>query len=256
MIRLRAPAAAGQFYPENKEELNALLDTLFMGSEKEHNAIAGVTPHAGLMYSGSTAAQTWNNVDVSKTIVLVGPDHTGASQGETCVDTSDAWKTPLGIVPVDVPLAKALAGEFTDNGRAHSGEHSLEVQLPLIQRVAPEARIVPIMMGDQSLGSSQKLAAALAKRDVTVVASSDYSHYVSPHKAKEDDNYAIEALCKLDVDGFYSRILEMDITSCGYGPQAVAALYAKEKGATRGLMLDYSTSPGDRVVGYASIVFL
>ncbi len=253
---MRAPAVAGQFYPADSKELNALLDTLFMGSEKEHNAIAGVTPHAGLVYSGSTAAQTWNNVDLSKTIVLVGPDHTGKGQGETCVDTSDAWETPLGSVGVDVPIAKALASEFSDNGEAHSDEHSLEVQLPLIQRIAPKARIVPVMMGDQSLGSSQKLAAALAKHDVTVVASSDYSHYVTPHKAKENDGYAIEALCKLDVNGFYSRILEMDITTCGYGPQAVAALYAKEKGATKGVLLEYSTSPGDRVVGYASIVFL
>jgi hypothetical protein len=253
---MRQAAVAGTFYPGGREELRKLVGSLLKPAKGGKKAVAGVAPHAGLVYSGKTAAFTWKNVDLTKTIVLVGPDHTGMGAGRTCVYASGEWETPLGQSVVDSGVGKALAKEFTGNAEAHGLEHSLEVQLPFLQSLAPNAKIVPVMMGDQSIEAARGLAAALAKHDVTVVASSDYSHYVPPAKARSDDAYAIEALCALDIDGFYERIQDRGVSACGYGPQACAALFAKAKGAKKGVLLDYSTSPGAQVVGYASIIFV
>ena len=257
---MREPAVAGMFYPGDSSELDDEVDSFLSKAESRHKAIAGVSPHAGYTYSGQTAAWTFANLAEKETIVIVGPDHTGAALGQTAVYFEGSWKTPLGEVQVDQLMAKGLQDVGVMNKAAHSGEHSIEVQLPFIQKRFPGSKIVPIMLGDQTQGVAERLGTRLAEFDCVVVASSDFSHYVPVAKATEEDKYAIGALEKLDVSEFYKRVMEKRLSACGVGPIAVAATFAKEKGATKGVLLNYSTSAdvtGDaECVGYASVVFL
>lgn len=257
---MREPAVAGMFYPGDSGELDREVESFLSAAEPRYKTIAGVAPHAGYEYSGRTAAWTYTNLAEKETIVLIGPDHTGAALGETCVYFDGDWKTPLGDVGIDRVVAAELEDVGTLNKSAHSGEHSIEVQLPFIQKQFPGAKIVPIMMGDQTQSVAVQLGKRLARLDCAVVASSDFSHYVPVARAKADDGYAIEALKKLDVSGFYERVMERRLSACGVGPIAAAATFARESGCTKGMLLNYSTSSdvtGDSVcVGYASLVFL
>ena len=150
---------------------------------------------------------------------------------------------------------------------SHRGEHSLEVQMPFIKYRFPRGRIAPVMMGDQSPRSASDLAGKIAKarrqtgREIRLVASSDFSHYVPEEVARKDDLYAIEALKNLDTAEFYRRIGERGVSACGYGPIATLCISGKEMGATRGELLAYRTSgdvTGDHgeVVGYAAIAVM
>lgn len=257
---MREPAVAGMFYPGNSSELDSEIDRFFSNTESKHKAIAGVAPHAGHTYSGQTAAWTYANLAEKATIVFVGPDHTGASLGDTCIYFDGGWKTPLGTVEIDHGIAESLQEVGVLNKGAHSGEHSIEVQLPFVQKRFPNAKIVPIMLGDQNKDVAIALGKKLAEFDCTVIASSDFSHYVPVEKAEEEDLYAIGSLKRLDVDDFYARVIEKQLSACGVGPIAAATTFAKEKGAKKGVLLDYSTSAdvtGDeQCVGYASVVFL
>ncbi len=143
-------------------------------------------------------------------------------------------------------------------------EHSLEVQMPFIKYRCPRARIVPVMMGLQDLGSAVALGERIVRavdetgREVRVVASSDFSHYVPDRVARSQDLYAIEALADLDLERFYQRIAERHVTACGYGPIAAACTAAEARGAKHARLLRYATSgdaTGDTssVVGYAAL---
>jgi len=257
---MREPAVAGMFYPRDRKELDTLVTKFLAPTQPRYKALAGVAPHAGYEYSGATAAWTYANLAPKQTIVVIGPDHTGSSLGDTCIYSDGAWKTPLGNVGVDRALAEELRSVGVANNGAHNGEHSVEVQLPFIQKKFPGAKILPIMMGDQNKDVAIALGEALAGQECAVVASSDFSHYVPVDKAEEDDNYCIAALKKLDVEGFYERAMDRQLSACGIGPIAAAAAFAKKKGAKAGILLHYSTSADvtgdDECVGYASIVFV
>lgn len=257
---MRNPAVAGMFYPKNSSKLDAEIEKFLSKTESRHKSIAGVSPHAGYDYSGQTAAWSYANLAEKENIVLIGPDHTGAALGDTCIYFDGAWRTPLGDVEISYPIAEALQDIGVLNKAAHNGEHSIEVQLPFIQKKFPNSKIVPIMMGDQTQGTAERLGKRLAEFDCVVIASSDFSHYVPVDKARAEDGYAIEALKKLDVSEFYNRVMEKQLSACGVGPIAATTTFAKENGAKEGVLLDYSTSAdvtGDKeCVGYASMVFI
>ncbi len=248
------------FYPSDPTELDREVSQFFSNTKQQHHAIAGFAPHAGYKYSGQTAAWTYANMSAADTIVLIGPDHTGSSLGDTCIYFDGGWKTPLGTVGINYAIAEGLQDIGVLNKAAHNGEHSIEVQLPFIQKRFPKAKVVPIMMGDQNKDIAVAIGKKLSEFDCVVVASSDMSHYVPVEKAEEDDLYAIGALRRIDVDGFYERAIERQLSACGIGPIAAAATFAKGKGAKRGVLLDYSTSADitgeDQCVGYASMVFV
>ncbi len=248
------------FYPGDGAELDSQLKQFFSKAEQRHKAIAGVAPHAGYQYSGQTAAWTYANLAEKGTVVIIGPDHTGASLGETCIYFDGNWMTPLGEAEVDHATAEMLREVGQLNNSAHTGEHSVEVQVPFVQKKFPKAKVLPIMMGDQNKDVAIALGKKLAEFDVVVVASSDFSHYVPVEKAEEDDLYAVGALKRLDVEEFYERAIERQLSACGIGPIATAAAFAKEKGAKKGVLLDYSTSADatgqEECVGYVSMVFV
>ncbi|MDT8357681.1 MAG: MEMO1 family protein [Methanomicrobiaceae archaeon] len=259
----RMPSVAGMFYPGNPEKLRQTLEAFFEGVEVTGNALGIVSPHAGYVYSGKVATDAFAALprNFSGTIIIIGPSHAGYSTSAS----SRPWKTPLGTVEVDRELLEFI--DIPVDELSHRDEHSIEVQLPFVQYHAPEARIVPIMMGNQRWESADLLAVKIAGaverlgHDVRIVASSDFSHYVPEEEARERDLYAIDALTTLDTAEFFRRIMERRVSACGYGPITAMVEACKRLGAERGELLRYTTSAeatGDtsQVVGYAAIAVI
>lgn len=267
---MRSPAVAGQFYPRSPDELRRQLDEMFggvfSGVSKEELAVLGaVVPHAGYIYSGAVAAEVYARLPKRQTYVILGPNHHG--MGAPVALSRDSWRTPLGEVSVDLELADALAGTIIDQDEtAHRSEHSIEVQIPFLQRRFSDFKILPIAMGLQDeetaveVGSVLAKAASDLKRDVTVIASSDFTHYEPQEVARKVDSRLIEAVLNMDVPELYGRVYRYNATACGYGPIAATITAARAFGATSGKLLRYATSGdvvGDysQVVGYGAIVF-
>jgi AmmeMemoRadiSam system protein B len=260
---MRPCSVAGMFYPAEPRHLEQLLETLFQGKAPGINARGIVSPHAGYVYSGETAACAFSTIppDFDGTFVVIGPSHRGFM---TCA-SAIPWETPLGIMNVDSDFVEALDIEIDEV--SHRNEHSVEVQMPFIKYRFPRSRVAPIMMGDQSIEAAIGLAEHVLQaiehtgRDVRIVASSDFSHYVPEEVARKNDLYAIEALTTLNIPEFYQRLRETGATACGYGPIATMCVTCQSLGAQKAELLRYATS-GDvtqdynQVVGYAAIAVM
>jgi AmmeMemoRadiSam system protein B len=254
---------AGMFYPRDPDHLEQLLEKYYRNKGTDLNAIGIVAPHAGYVYSGEVAAIAYATIpaDFAGTFIVIGPSHRGYL---TCT-SAISWETPLGLVDVDHEFVQAL--DIRIDEYSHRNEHSIEVQLPFIKYRFPRATIVPIMMGEQSHTSAKSLAerilSALSSnaREIRIVASSDFSHYVPHEVAKKQDLSVIEALNTLDTEEFYRRIEAEGVSACGYGPIACMVLVAKERGARAARLLSYRTSGEvtgeyDQVVGYGAIAVM
>ena len=285
----RRPAVAGSFYPAEPELLDAVVSELLAGASRVErpaelapDAVAGLlVPHAGLVYSGAIAALSWALAGEigPATIVLAGTDHQAWADG-VGVWTGGPWRTPLGEAPIDDDLAgeiAALGPPFAPDDAAHMTEHSLEVQLPLLLRTCPEARIVPLAVSPRLTSHSQAgvmLGGLLARRrtageKILLVASSDLAHYPPARICEETDAELLEPLLRLDAEGL--RALEAAILGarrrglvcglCGIDPVRVTLGALTEMGASRGILLGAATSaeaggdPG-RTVGYAAAAFV
>ena len=269
---MRYPAVAGQFYEGSEPALRLQVEecfTSFLGpgeipelATTRSPSIKGiVSPHAGFMFSGPVAAHGFAALareGMPETFVMIGPNHTG--QGAGVGMTYQDFQTPLGIAKIDKELAmKISTGIIEDNIASHRHEHSLEVQLPFIQYFQPDMKFVPISMMLQDWKTAKEVGRiireAIAGKDVIIIASSDFSHYVSPETAKKKDDIAIQKILKLDAKGLYTACAKHNISACGYGP--IMAMLEAVKGSSAEL-LKYSTSgnvrPMAEVVGYASIV--
>ncbi len=280
-MEVRKPAVAGSFYPSDPDDLLSLMRELFLSLGEgeipspnelgERRVASLISPHAGYIYSGKTAAAGYSVLardGIPETFVILGPNHTGVGAAFS-VSNARYWETPLGKVEVDREFATAIKRYFEDlefDDLAHMSEHSIEVQIPFLQAIYGSPKIVPIAMGMQdpssakSLGEAIGLASELLNRDVVVIASSDMSHYLPEEEARRRDMAALEAILNLDVERLFRTLFELDVSMCGPGPASVAMTFAKLKGVERGKLVRYSTSAeasGDRsfVVGYASVVF-
>jgi MEMO1 family protein len=262
-MKVRTCSVAGQFYPAEPSHLEQLLEGFFRKAADGRDARGIVSPHAGYIYSGKTAARAFTAIDPAfdGTFVVLGPSHRGFL---TCASAVD-WETPLGILENDTEFVDRL--EMDVEEVSHRDEHSLEVQMPFIKYRFPRSRVVPVMMGAQDPASATHLAERILEavhrtgRDVRIVASSDFSHYVPEEKARKDDLAAITHLLTLDTDGFYRTVRDLGVSACGYGPIAAMVLAAKGLGARKGELLQYTTSgdvTGDHrpVVGYAAIAVM
>jgi MEMO1 family protein len=263
-MKVRSCSVAGQFYPRDPHHLEQLVAGYLEAGGAGVGGVRGiVSPHAGYPYSGAVAGRAFAALDpdFSGTFVVIGPSHRGCL---TCA-SAIPWETPVGILDTDAAFVRELGIEVDEF--SHQGEHSLEVQMPFIKYRFPRTRIAPVMMGDQGPRSAADLAGKILKarertgREIRIIASSDFSHYVPEEVAREDDLYAIQALENLDTGEFYRRIRERGVSACGYGPIAALCLAAKEQGATRGELLTYRTSGDvtadhDQVVGYAAIAVM
>ncbi len=270
MKKVREPAVAGYFYPEDKNELLKILEKFADKKSAKHPCKAAISPHAGYVYSGETAGLTFSKIAIPETVILLGPNHTGYGEPYS-VTADDIWRTPLGETEIDKPLAKAFVEKsryLEEDSIAHMREHSLEVQLPFLQFFRKDVRIVPIVLSgyvDDPAWSEigETIAGVILEQrrnnSVLVVASSDMTHYEEHRVAEEKDHYAIEAILSLDADLLAERIYEKDISMCGYGPIITTIIAAKELGAKEAELVNYTTSgkkSGDysRVVGYAGII--
>ncbi len=274
---MRKHAFAGSFYPRGRDELQAMINEFLLEAAAKNpekkQFLSYVAPHAGYVYSGKTAAYTYNaianrdDIGYVDTIVIVGPNHTG--YGTRISVSAQDWETPIGNIANDLELSNAIvecSGIAGIDETAHAQEHSIEVQLPFIQTISHGKKAVFICMGDQSLGCSEDLANAITKaekelgRKILVVASSDFNHYESAEVGKGKDMKLIDAIKAMDYERFNALVGELEDTICGFGPITVSLLYAKAHGGMRGELLKYANSgeaSGDyeSAVCYASIGF-
>ncbi len=265
---------AGSFYPGSKKELeNTVKSYLSIEVPKEKDKIkAMIVPHAGYVYSGSTAALAYKSVSMQgngyDSAIIIGPNHTGI--GDPIGISASDWATPLGIVKNDTAFGEAIA-KASDMASidelSHIEEHSIEVQLPMLQCSLPDIPIVPICLGNQSLAACKDIYNSISKaekslgRHPLVIASSDFNHYESEAIAKSKDMPLIRMLEGLKAAEFNDGVIASEDSSCGYGASTIAALYARSHGAKMGKLLEYTNSgkkTGDllSVVAYASIIFL
>lgn len=269
---IRQPAVAGQFYPAGAKQVEAELDALIRPAMARRSAIAVVVPHAGWMYSGPTAGTVYSSVCVPDRVIMVGPNHHGIGSPYALFDAG-AWRTPVGDVPVDEPLAAELLDHcdlLAADPRAHGGEHSLEVHVPMLHRVNPHVRIVPVLIGGgwpesggrdnlRELGTSVAEVVKAFGKPVLLVASTDLNHYEDQDTARIKDKLALDAIVDLDEEALMDRVRDMEISMCGVAPTYIVIHAAKQLGARRAELLDYRTSgevSGDfsAVVGYGAVV--
>jgi AmmeMemoRadiSam system protein B len=269
---VRKSAVAGFWYPG---------DPLMLAREGSHHLraagevtapgrlVALISPHAGLRYSGPVAAHGLSLLRGrrSATVVMVGPAHRAVFDG-VAVFASGAFETPLGRVPVAEDLAQALLASdprLFDDPRPHRDEHSLEMQLPFLQHLVPELRIVPLLMGSQTRSEVSALAGALSRvlpgKGALLLASSDLSHYHPAEVANRLDALVVKDVEAFDPEALMDRIERNHEHACGGGPMVAVMKAARSLGADRGTVLRYGDS-GDvgekeksRVVGYLSAAF-
>ena len=267
---LRLPAVAGRFYPSNPKELTSLIRN-YSQADAQHPAISAkacLVPHAGYMYSGHVAGAVFARLELPKKIIVLGVRH--YPRGEpAAILSSGAWRTPLGDAPIDEDLASALRREcplLREDSVAHSTEHSLEVQLPFLQALAPGFSFVPVALGTVqfeslvSVGEGIARVLAATKETSLLLTTSDLNHYEDDATTQLKDRKAIDRLLALDTRGLYDTCRNEEISMCGLGP-AVSMLTALHAlGAKRAELVKYATSAdvsGDRsqVVGYAGMIF-
>jgi hypothetical protein len=230
-------------------------------------ALGCVTPHAGYMYSGHVAGAVYARLELPARYIILCPNHTGAGH-PLAINSEGAWATPLGDAAIDTELAAALKSRFKlleDDTVAHRAEHSLEVQLPFLQRLRPGFTFVPICVGTANYevlaALGQVIATVIAEQahPILVIASSDMNHYENDAITRIKDAKAIERILHLDVRGLYDVVHRERISMCGYAPTVVMLTATLHLGATSAELVKYATSgdiSGDRdaVVGYAGIV--
>jgi AmmeMemoRadiSam system protein B len=263
---LRSAVVAGQFYPGQKQSLFQAVDSLVSSTATEKPAIALMSPHAGYIYSGGVAGQTFSGVKIPDDVIILGPNHHGRGH-MAAVFASGAWETPLGQTKISADLAKRILSECPMTAEdlvAHRYEHSLEVQLPFLQFRAPHSSIVPICISHMPLVTLLQLGDGLARAILSsrgkplIVASTDMTHYESGNVARKKDCLALEKVLALDPEGLYEVVQEHQISMCGVLPTVVMLQAALALGAENAELIAYSNSgdvTGDQseVVGYAGV---
>ena len=274
---VRPSPIAGTWYPGSPDELQQTVDDFLAHAEyfpTDDELIALISPHAGYPYSGPTAAYAYRQLTHRKfdTVVLMGPSHYD-DFGAYAISASQYYATPLGAIELDHEFIDALSAQVSITRVIQDREHSLEIQLPFLQRTLSHFKLVPIMMslpfyivGKDARAPSQQLAdalAALAKtRRVLFVASSDLSHLSDYEAVKKFDARTEELLAAYDVPGLVRYMWqEHECRACGDAPIVTALLAAKQLGADRVRVLHRTNSgdvTGERdrapyVVGYMAV---
>lgn len=257
MLTVRPPAVAGTFYPGLRKTLLASVDELLHAAKpKGARPKALVVPHAGYVYSGPIAASAYAQLQAPwpTRVVLLGPSHFEPLHG-LALPGCTAFETPLGVVPVDT-LAKAVLQDLpfvVESSEAHAHEHSLEVQLPFLQRVLAAFSVVPLAVGRASVEQVAQVLKLLWGGDETlIVISTDLSHYLPYAKAQEIDARTARLILAADAS-------LGDDQACGASGLRGLLTVAKNRGL-RAAQLDLRNS-GDtaydrsRVVGYGAFAF-
>jgi len=266
---VRIPAVAGQFYPASANSLRKQIKDFLPGKIPLRESIGCIMPHAGYVYSGKVAVNTAGRVVVKENVILLGPNHTGLGQPFSIMDKG-SWQTPLGVSDINHDLAAAIMSRsdfLESDGLAHVREHSLEVELPILQYFRNDVNIVPIAFGADDFDALVDVGKAVAgavkalklEKKILLVASSDMTHYEPAAQARAKDMQALEAVAALDAKGLWQIVHKLGLTMCGYMPVIAMITAAKELGAVKGELVEYSNSgdvTGDdsSVVGYAGVI--
>jgi AmmeMemoRadiSam system protein B len=263
---IREPAVAGSFYPGDAKALDAALDRL-MPPAPAAPARAVVVPHAGWMYSGAVAGETFARIQVPRLVVLLGPNHSGlGAPGALMRD--GVWRHPGGSVPIASALADALLRASDDlrvDAAAHAREHALEVQVPFLHRRQPALEIVPVTLGRADPGFCRAIGSAVGRvvaawpEPVLLVDSTDLNHYEPQAVSERKDRLAIDAILALDAERLWRDVRQHGVSMCGLAPTQALLHAAPALGIGTARLVRYLTSghvSGDysRVVGYAGIV--
>lgn len=278
MNSIRPAAVAGSFYPASAAELNTLLDDCFNHSPlgprgacvPAPELIAGMVPHAGPIYSGPCAAHLYARLEpsIARRVIVLGVNHRARGH-RASLSPWESWRTPLGDVTVDDEINEWLESRVKFLKReplAHAEEHSIEVQLPFLQRTLSDFTFVPISLSHISLAECANLGQAIAqvfesnsaqKIATVILASSDLSHYLTPKETDELDRLAVDQVLALNPEELLSVTEDQNITMCGVIPTAVMLFAAKALGVKQATLLKHCHSgdviPMRKVVGYASI---
>lgn len=254
MKNTRQPSVAGQFYPEGREELSFMIDSFLKNVKASYikGLKALIVPHAGYVFSGPVAATGYSilkGMDQSRKyrIILLGPSHRIPLSG-TFTDSSICWKTPLGTVEL-------FRNVFPQSKEAHAHEHSLEVQVPFLQKVLKDFSVMPLVYGEENPKELAARIIKLLKEDMILIVSSDLSHYLPYEEAVKADMKTCKGILELDSQG----LSENEDSACGRTGIMALIEIAKRKGWKPNI-LKYANSgdtSGDRerVVGYACFAF-
>ncbi len=266
--KIRKPAVAGTFYPSSAKAIENQIKGFIGRDAQKREVIACMLPHAGYIYSGKVAVETLCGIKIKNKIILLGPNHTGYG-AHFSVMSEGIWETPLGEIKINSELAKNLLKKsqyLEDDYLAHTDEHSLEVELPILQFFKADFEIVPIVFMSSDVGALKRVGEEIAEvikdtgseGSTLIIASSDMTHYETQAQAQEKDKEAIQAILDLDEDKLMAKIRQLSISMCGYAPVIVMIKIAKILGAKSAELIKYQTSgdvSGDKdsVVGYAGI---
>lgn len=266
---IRLPAVAGKFYPSSEKTLKKQISEFAIESFAKQDVIACLLPHAGYIYSGRVAVETVSSIQIKDNVVILGPNHTGYGK-KLSIMCGGSWQTPLGNVKINSDLAKKIlrsSVNLEEDNLAHLHEHSIEVELPILQYFKPDFSIVPIAILSNEIGVLKQLGIDIAttiknaglSKSVMIIASSDMTHYEPEETASLKDSAAIKAILELNENKLIEKIEGLNITMCGYAPAIAMITAAKTLGAKNAKLIKYQTSgevSGDKtsVVGYAGII--
>ncbi|MGM0497633.1 MAG: AmmeMemoRadiSam system protein B [Bacteroidota bacterium] len=274
-MKTRKPSVAGQFYPGNKQELDKLLDDI-IEKEKDQikkelarkNIIGAVVPHAGYVFSAYQAVHVFQILKEHSTqfdtIFIINPNHSGMGN-EIAFDANDYWETPYGKVEVDKDFAETMNLPVSEIEQ--SREHSGEVMVPLLQRFLDyNFKIAPVTMTMQTHSNAHELANEIfnankkLNKNIFIIASSDFSHFVTPKAGEEQDQLVIDKINSIQPEEVEKVIRKNRISVCGYGPIMALMEYSKlvtenpknevlKKGSSGDVI------PSNEVVDYVSFLF-
>jgi AmmeMemoRadiSam system protein B len=266
---IRRPVVSGTFYPSNSLKLETLIENFTPPKLTTKETKGAILPHAGYIYSGKTAIETVANIKPKKTLIIIGPNHTGRGMPFS-VYSHGSWTTPLGEIAIAEGVAREIIkkGLLEDDTEAHLYEHSIEVQLPILKYFFKDFVFVPIVCITAELAKYKRIAQALYEvlnekkvlNDSLIIASSDMTHYEPSEVAERKDKYVLEAILSLDTQLFLKRVQDQNVSMCGVAPVSVLLEILKLIEAKESRLVKYSTS-GDvnndysSVVGYAGVVF-
>ena len=274
MESIRPLVVKGKFYPQNPAEIEEFIESILAKTPQAKKPVkAVILPHAGYIYSGETAIKTLATVVPKKEILLLGPNHTGKGSIFSLCDY-DFWQGAFGKVKTNSTLKSEILKQCSlvrNDNRAHQQEHSLEVQIPLLEYIFGKKQntpflITPLVVGAAGFSALKELALCLRKaldncsqEDILIVASSDFNHYLPEKECERLDKYAIESILDMDAEGFFKKVEENNLSVCGAHPITMALLLAKMQGAQKAELVEHTTSArasGDKstVVGYAGII--
>lgn len=268
---IKEPNVSGQFYDADPKALGHDVETFLQQAQvtpPQQDIPMVIAPHAGYVYSGGVAGYSYKAVSKKnpKTIIILAPSHFYGFDGAS-VWAKGGLKTPLGVTPVDEEFSQALISsdpKFVNDPKAYDKEHSLEVEIPFLQKTFKDFKIVPVILGQMSFPLCQKLAESLNtligdRKDVLVVVSSDMSHYHDGATARAMDLGTLEIIKKGDAQDLYKQCALRTKEMCGFIPVTAALLLAKLRGWDAEV-IKYAHSgdvTGDnaRVVGYGAAIF-